>query len=182
MDPNLLHGYRYRSLEEKINMNRLTVKSVAQYIALSLPLAIPIAAIIYLDGQVLADGDFIDPVELYKSHPLCMNFVHWNLVIALILAFTPFKRLSSMTTGIALGAFGFHGIDLYSQLKDLSDMGLSKQPLIEMIEISTYGKWLILICALSVTTQIIYAIAVPLMRLKKAACNNTDGLKVRGSK
>jgi len=162
-------------------MNKLPLKCIACYILLSLPLALPIAGIIYLDGQILADGELLDPVELYKSHPLCMKFVHWSLVVALIAAFTPFKRVSCLASGMAIGAFVFYGIDLYSQLKDLSEMGLSKQPLIEMVEVSKYGRWLVIMCALCGITQIIYGLAAPIIRIKKAACNHADGLKLSES-
>lgn len=181
MDTALLHHHRYWLVEEKIIMNIRSLKSIALYILLSLPLALPITGIMYLDGQVLADGELLDPVELNKSHPLCMKLVHWSLVIALITAFTPFKHISSLAAGIAIGSFFFYGIDLYSQLRDLSEMGLSKQPLIEMVEVSTYGHWLIVMCALCLATQIIYGLALPVIRLKKAACKNTDGLKLSGS-
>jgi len=162
-------------------MNKLPLKCIAWYILLSLPLALPISGIIYLDGQILADSELLDPIELYKSHPLCMKFVHWSLVIALIAAFTPFKRVSSLASGMAIGAFVFYGIDTYSVLKDLSEMGLSKQPLIELIEVTKYGKWFVIMCALCGITQVIYGLAVPMIRVKKAACKNTDDLKLSES-
>ncbi|MBT8044452.1 MAG: hypothetical protein KJO79_05820 [Verrucomicrobiae bacterium] len=158
-------------------MNHLNIKSIVRSLLLALPLALPIAGIIHLDGKILADGELIDPVEIYKSHPMCMKFVHWSLVIALITAFTPFKRVSSLAAGIAIGSFLFYGVDLYSQLKDLSGMGLSKQPLIEMVEISSHGKWLIGMCILCAVTQIIYGILVPLARLTKNKPPMTDDQK-----
>ena len=109
---------------------------------------------------------------------MSMKFVHWSLMIALVAAFTPFKRISSLAAGIAIGGLLFCGTDLYSMLKDLSEMGLSKHPLIEMVEISSHGKWLVVMCILCAVTQTIYGIVVPLIRMKKAGCKNTDGLKL----
>ena len=158
-------------------MSHLNIKCIVWYLLLSLPLALPIIGIMHFDGKVLADGELIDPVEVYKSHPMCMEFVHGSLVIALIAAFTPFKRLSSFAAGMALGAFLFYGVDQYSQLKEIDEMGLSEQSMLDMVVISSDGKWLVAMCILCAVTQAIYGIVVPLIRMKKNGCKKTKGLK-----
>jgi len=163
-------------------MKQLNIKRIAYYLLLSLPLALPIAGIMYFDGSVLADGELIDPVEVYKSHPMCMKFVHGSLVVALIAAFTPFKRISSFAAGIAIGGFLFYGVDQYSQLKEIDEMGLSEQSLLEMVIISSDGKWLVAMCILCAITQAIYGIVAPLIRMKKNCCKKTEGLKLSDAK
>lgn len=124
-----------------------------------LPLALPIAGVIYFDGTILAETELGDPVNLYIDVPLPMSMVHYSLVAALILVFTPFKRIMGMCIGLALGGICFYGLDQYDQLRDLSSMGLSSTPLIEMITISREGKWFIASMGLCVVTQLIYGIA-----------------------
>jgi len=144
--------------KESITLKTIISSALRKFIW-TIPLALPIAGIIYFDGQILAETELGDPVNLYIDVPLPMSMVHYSLIAALILVFTPLKRIMGMCIGLAIGGICFYGLDQYDQLKDLSSMGLSSTPLIEMITITREGKWLITSMALCIITQVIYGIA-----------------------
>lgn len=138
--------------------------SLLKYILWSIPLAIPILGIMVFDGKVLAEivdlGDPV-PVNLETDVPLPMVVVSWCLIVALVSAFTPWKRISSLAVGLAIGGITFYALDQYEQLKDMEEMGLSSTPLMEMVNITTDGKYLIVFIALCLMTQTLYAFFPP---------------------
>jgi hypothetical protein len=97
-----------------------------------------------------------------------MQMVSIALTLAFISAFTPFKRLSSMATGLAIGGIAFYALDQYEQLKDLEEMGLSSKPLMEMFSLTSDGKALLIMTGLCLATQTIYALISPVTRYFKA--------------
>jgi len=154
-------------------MTQPTPTAILKYALASLALALPIMGIMHFDGKVLADIEMGDPVELYKDYPECMKLVSWSLTIALIAAFSPFKSISSLGVGIALGSFAFYGIDQYTQLRDLEEMGLSSKPLMEMVTITPEGTWLIRMCVICAAVHILYGLAAPILRIKKNRLHST---------
>lgn len=133
----------------------------------TLPLALPIIAVMHFDGKVLAEIDLGDPVNLYNDVPIPMSMVSWALIVALITTFTPFKRLSSLAVGLAIGGIAFFALDQYEQLKDMEEMGLSSKPLMELVTITKDGKYLIGSIALCLFTQTLYAFITPIIRIFK---------------
>lgn len=129
----------------------------------TLPLAVPIIGIIHYSGKILAQTELGDPVQLYTDAPLPMSMVHTCLIMALLFIFTPFKRISGIAIGLALGGLCFYGLDQYEQLKDISEMGLSSMPLMEMISITNDGRNFLVSMAACIGTQILYGIADPII-------------------
>ena len=162
-------------MEEKIITPKSTPKTTAITLVkkglYTLPLALPIMAIMYFDGHILAEVVIFgpaEPVNLYEEVPLPMSAVSYSLIVALIAAFTPFKRLSALAVGLAIGGIAFYILYQYEELKD---MGLSSKPLMEllmeMVTLTDSGRCLIASIALCLLTQVIYAFAAPLIRFLK---------------
>ncbi|MFK7909505.1 MAG: hypothetical protein AB8F34_02775 [Akkermansiaceae bacterium] len=140
-------------------------KKCSLYAVRSLALALPVIGIMCYDDKILATVELAGPVELYKSHPECMEIVRKALIFALVFAFTPFKRVAGIAVGIVAGALGFYGMDVYTQLAELSEMGLSSKPLQDMVEITSEGQWLIRFTALAVAMHCIDSLIDPSMKL-----------------
>lgn len=138
-------------------------------LAVSLILAIPLWGMLSTSKQVLGEVELGDAVELYKSHPWSMEFFRWSVIVGIIFAFTPFKRLCAMAAGIAVGSLVFYALDLYRQLEELSKMGLSEKPLMEMLTLSSHGEWLIRWSVIVVITQILTGLFFPIWQLVRGA-------------
>ncbi len=149
-------------MEKEKLTNRCGLRRMAKALALSLILAIPIIGMLVTSSRVLAEVELGDPVELYKTHPWSMQFFRWCLILALCFAMTPFKNLSALAAGLAVGGLAFYGLDLYHQLKELSEMGLSAKPLTEMVVLSPDGKWLVAWSGLTLCTQILVGLVPPI--------------------
>ena len=154
-------------MEEKIITPKSTAITLVKKFLLTLPLALPIMGIMHFDGNILAEIDLGDPVNLYNDVPLPMSVVSNSLIVALIAAFTPFKRLSSLAVGLAIGGIAFYSLDQYEQLKDMEEMGLSSKPLMEMVTLTDSGRCLIASIAICLLTQVLYAFAAPTLRFFK---------------
>jgi len=162
-------------VEEKIIMNKELLIPAGKYLAVSLLLALPIMGVMHFDDKILAEVMLADPVDLYKEYPMPMKSVSWALVVALIAAFTPFRTVSSLAVGVALGGLLFHGISQYSDLKELSEMGLSKKPLTELITLTSDGTWLIRMCVICGAVHALYGIIQPILTMicKKKSARKT---------
>lgn len=161
-------------MEEESIMNKKLLISAGKYLGVSLILALPILGVMHYDDKVLAEVMLGDPVELYKEYPMPMKGISWALLTGLIAAFTPFRSISSLAVGVALGGFLFHGISQYSDLKELSEMGLSKKPLTDLITLTSDGIWLIRMCVICGAIHLLYGIIHPIITfiIKKKPARN----------
>ena len=154
-----------KSLTSPFSARRLVIKFL-----LTLPLAIPIMAIMYYDDRILAEivdiGDPV-PVNLTTDVPIAMSMVSWALLAALITAFTPFKRLSAMAVGLSIGGISFYALDQYEQLKDMEEMGLSSKPLMDIVQLTSDGKCLIAWIVICLITQAAYGLVTPILHKYK---------------
>lgn len=166
-------------MEKEKLTERLTspaaLRCLALKLAVSLALAVPLWGMLKTSGAVLAEVELGDPVRLYETHPSAMEFFRWCVILGIVFAFTPFKRISALATGLAIGGLAFYALDLYKQLEELSKMGLSAKPLTEMVVLSEEGVWLIRWCAIAGAAQAVFGILSPctrLWRLRKKCCQS----------
>ncbi len=154
-------------MEKEKLINLAMLRRLALKLPLSIILMIPLWGMLVTSNEVLAEVELGDPVELYKTHPTAMAFFRWCVICGIIFAFTPFKRLCAMATGLAIGGLAFYAMDLYHQLGELSKMGLSSKPLTEMVALSSSGEWLMRWCICAGIVQALSGLASPSIRLWK---------------
>ena len=93
-----------------------------------------------------------------------MAFFRWCLISGMIFAVTPFRSISALATGLAVDCLAFYGMDLQSELEELSKMGLSKKPLTEMVVLSPEGEWLIRWCVIACIIQCVIGAVEPVLQ------------------
>ena len=165
MDLHIIYHHHHWAMEKESLTTKKRLRLLLKKTIWAILLALPILSIIHFDGKILAEIELGDPVDLYNDAPLPMSVVHWSLITALIFSCTPFKGVCSLATGIALGGFLFYGLDQYEQLKDLSEMGLSSLPLMEMVTLTSDGKWLITSIIICIISQCVYGLVTPVLQI-----------------
>ena len=150
--------------KENLTRNRLLC-CLGLKLIVSILIAIPLIGMLKMSSQVLAEIELLDPVELYKSDPYSMQFYKWSLIVAICATFTPFKRISALGTGLAIGCLVFYGLGKQHEMEMFAEF--SKEPLTELITLTNEGEWLIRWCVMAIVVQVICALTSPCLRLWK---------------
>jgi len=168
----MLPDYSSRIMEKEKLTSPASLRNLGVKVLVSLALAIPLWGMLKTSTAVLAEVELGDPVKLYETHPSAMSFFRWCVIVGILFAFSPFKSISALATGLAVGGLAFYGMDLQSQLEELSKMGLSEKPLTEMVVLSKEGMWLIRWCVMACAMQCLLGLILPAIhcwRLRKIA-------------
>jgi len=157
----------------KLLKNKLLLEVI--YVAL---LVIPIIGILRNYDQSLADIELGDPVLLTFSYPDFMQLFKWALYAAIACSILPLTRkFYGILLGFCLGGLMFLYQSTMADLKSLSEMGLSKTPLEEMIILTEQGENFAFWCVVAAVCFIIVMLAEcaqSLLRKKSRTSSTLD--------
>ncbi|MGJ8657962.1 MAG: hypothetical protein ACSHX6_16055 [Akkermansiaceae bacterium] len=141
-------------------MKKFEKKIVLLEIVYAALLVIPIVGILSNYNYSLADIELGDPVKLTFSYPDFMKLFKWAMITAIVCSILPMTRkFFGILLGFGLGGLLFLYQSTMADLKSLSEMGLSKKPMEEMITLTKHGENFTFWCVASVVCFVIVMLA-----------------------